>query len=456
MTRRSAAKAALVGLPAALIATTFAAWLSYRPPWLSPDIGALAGSAGDLLALVGLVGLVAMVAMGVRFPWVERTFGLDRVYRFHQVLGVVVLAVFVGHALLRTLQFSLHKGEGWQWSFLFYSGTREPALLLGHVAIYTFVILVVLAAFGRHRFPFRPWKSAHLGMYAVVALGFVHAWVKGSGEYARPPHLVVFAVLAAVALVLYVYRLDYWIERDRHRTWRVDRVVSETRDTTSLVLSRPEGPGPFGGRRAGQFAVIRVRRGRRWSEPHPFTISGPPGSDELRFTIKAAGRFTSAIPSLVPGTEVLCEGPYGVFTVDFEREREVVMISGGVGVTPFLSHIRHARQAAPATRITLLCANRTAGDIIAREELGEAAGGMGLRVVHALSKTPHEALPEASAGVTFESGRIDADLLARHVPSADASFYLCGPPPMQDAVLRALERTHGVKPSRVHRELFFY
>ncbi len=234
------------------------------------------------------------------------------------------------------------------------------------------------------------------------------------------------------------------------------RVEPETRDVTSLVLERPEGAGPFARRRAGQFAVIRVWRGGRWSEPHPFTISAPPAAEELRFTIKAAGRFTSAVPSLAPGTPVLCEGPYGVFTADLEREREVVMISGGVGITPFLSLIRHAVPAVPGGRITLICANRTADDIVAREELGAAARGGRVRVVHVLSQAEPDSLPAGGDGVTFERGHVTAELLARHVPSARASFLMCGPPAMQEAVFRALREAHGVRRRRVRRELFFY
>ncbi len=456
MDRRKVARVALLSVPAALAATTFGAWLSFRPPWRSPTLGALAGSVGDLLALLGLIGLGAMVTTGTRFPWVERTFGLDRVYRFHQPLGVAVFSTFVAHALLRTLRISLQHGGGWEWSFLFYAGTADPALLLGHVALYALILLISLAALGRRRIPFRPWKSMHLIVYGVVALAFAHAWLKGSAELMQAPNLAVFAVLAAVVLVACAYRLHYSIGRDRRRTWRVDHLVTETHDTTTLVVSRREGPGPFARRRAGQFAIIRVRRGNRWSEPHPFTISAPPGTEELQFTIKAGGRFTSAIPSLAPGTPVLCEGPYGVFTLEPDRETEIVMISGGVGVTPFLSHIRHARRIAPGARIVLLCANKSPADIIARDELAAVAAATELRVVHILSQTEPDALPEGAPGVTFESGRVSEDLMARHVPSADASFYFCGPPPMQSAVLHGLEQRHGVRPSRVHRELFFY
>ena len=450
------ARTAAVALPAALLAVIAAAWIAWRGPELEPSAVSLSGAVGDLLALAGLVGLAAMVVLGTRFPWVERAFGLDRVYRLHRLLGPAVLGVFAGHALLRTLHYSLRHGGGWSWGFLFSFSARDPALLLGHVAVAVLAVVVTVALLGRHRVPFRLWKSVHLLVYPAVLLGFLHAWIKGADEFAEPPNRAVFAVLAATLLAVSGYRLVYRLGRDRRRTWRVARVEPETRGVTSLVLERAEGAGPFARRRAGQFAVIRVRRGGRWSEPHPFTISSPPDSRELRFTIKAAGRFTSAVPSLAPGTPVLCEGPYGVFTADLARERELVMISGGVGITPFLSLVRHASRAAPELGITLICANRTADDIVAREELGAAARRGNLRVVHVLSEAPPGSLPPGGEGVTFERGHVTAELLSRHVPSARASFLMCGPPAMQEAVLRALREAHGVRRRRVRRELFFY
>jgi predicted ferric reductase len=456
VTRRGLARAATIALPVLLLGAILAAWIAYRGPKLALTVAALAGPFGDLLALAGLVGLAMMVVLGTRAPWVEHHFGLDRLYRFHQRLGPLVLALFAGHALLRTLHHSLKQGGGWSWSFLFYLGTRDPALLLGHLAIGALLVAAILALLGHHRVPFRTWKSAHLLVYPGVILGFVHAWIKGSGEFVEAPNLAVFVVLAIALLGVFCYRLAYMLGRDHRHTWQVSRVVPETHDVTSLVLERPAGPGTFAGRRAGQFAVIRVWREGRWSEPHPFTISAPPSEPELRFTIKAAGRFTSAVPSLAAGTPVLCEGPYGVFTADLSRERELVMISGGVGITPFLSLIRHAAQAAPGIRITLICANRTADDIIARDELSAASQRVPLRVVHVLSQAPPDSLPPDDAGVSFERGHVGAELLARHVPPGRPAFYLCGPPSMQEAVLRALRESHGVPRRRVRRELFFY
>lgn len=411
---------------------------------------------GNLVAIAAVAGFFIMVGLGVRLRSVEKRVGLDRMYSYHKILGLAIALLLITHALLRTLAFSLRNGGAWNWSFFFYLSLKNPALMLGHAAIYLLIIIVVVAFIGRHRIPFRSWKATHLLVYPILAIAFTHVLLEANKRGWGPRSMALSALLAGPLLALYTYRIVYVVRRHRECTWQVSDVIMETRDTNTLVVSRPQGPGKFGERKAGQFAIIRVREGRRWSDPHPFTISSPPASPDLSFTIKSAGRFTSAIPSLKPGAPVLCEGPYGVFNVDFSNEPEVVMICGGVGITPFLSNIRHAVDIGADARITLLCGNRSVEDIIAVEELKAAVERIRLCVVHVLSKPPHEGLPASSEKIIFESGHIDGGILTRHIHSPEASFYLCGPPRMQDTVLLAMKDYMGIPKSAVKRELFFY
>ncbi len=416
----------------------------------------ISGLFANLLGFCGLLGFVLMVALGTRFHRIERFLGLDRVYRIHKILGIVVLFTLIGHALLRTLAFSVIHGGRWAWSFLFYFSTRDTALLLGHLALYTLLLVVPLAIFGRHRISYWLWKNSHYLVYPVVALGFLHAWLEQKNRFASPSNLALFIPVGGILVFLSFYRLMAAYRLKRRATWKVAEVVRETNDTSTLVLERPEGPGPFGERKAGQFAIIRVHDGRKWSQPHPFTISAPPHSDKLHFTIKAAGKFTSAIPALKPGTMVLCEGPYGIFSMDFQNEHEIVMISGGVGITPFLSSIRHAVKVSAKSRFVLFCCNKTYDDIIAREELHSATHKIDLTIVHVLSKVRNEDLPESESKIKFESGYMTGRIVSNYVSNSDASFYLCGPPPMQSGVLNALRESLGIPPWKIKRELFFY
>ncbi len=439
-------------LPAAVVA---AAWLVLRRDDLSAGREHVIGAVADLAALLGLAGFVVLVTLGTRLAWVERTFGLDRMSRLHRRLAPWVVGLFILHGVGRTVRFSLGHGRSWTWSYLFYLGTGDPGLLVGHVALYLVLIAAGVALLRGKRLPFRVWKPGHLLVYPAVLLGFVHAAVKGWDDLRLFPNDAVYVALAASVLALFGVRAVDRMTRDRRGTWILERVVGETHGTTSLVLARDGDPGPFRFRRAGQFAVIRARSGRGWSEPHPFTISCEPAAKLLRFTIKAVGAFSAGVRALPPGTPFLCEGPFGAFCPDFEREKRIVMIAGGVGVTPFLSFLRHAARAAPDVGFVLIWANKTHADIIAEDELRALAGLPFLKVVHVLSQEPG-ALPESGEAVVYERGRVGAEVLAKHVARSPATYYLCGPSPLQKAVLAALRDALGVRSQEIRRELFFF
>lgn len=238
------------------------------------------------------------------------------------------------------------------------------------------------------------------------------------------------------------------------KVWKIKRTERENEDVTSVYLEAPDEE-LFRARKPGQFATIRIMGENGWSEPHPFTISCAPETDELRLTIKRAGKFTEAIQGIKPGSEVQFQGPYGKFLGDVDEHRELVFIAGGVGITPFMSALRHFRNVGAANRITLFWANKTLDDAFGREELEAMTGDIDLRVVYVLSRDDPPEHSEAGGRVLFEKGQVTREILQKHTISSTAAFYLCGPPAMQDYVLRQLEEC-GIGKDKVQREAFSF
>jgi predicted ferric reductase len=208
-------------------------------------------------------------------------------------------------------------------------------------------------------------------------------------------------------------------------------------------------------RKAGQYASIRIMRPDGWSEPHPFTISGAPEDAVLRLTIKKGGKFTSSIGELKPGSPVKCMGPLGVFCKDIDAKPSIVMIAGGVGITPFLSVLRHFRNIKAPNKVTLFWANKTIEDIFSTEEIKQMSRELSLNVVHCLSRDDdvNRYVDTQYPNVCYENGRLSEDILKRHGVVRDAAFYLCGPPLMMEAALNDLQKV-GVAPESVEREKF--
>jgi NAD(P)H-flavin reductase len=240
---------------------------------------------------------------------------------------------------------------------------------------------------------------------------------------------------------------------DMKNTCTVNRVEPENADITSVYIEGYDDK--FKKRKAGQYLTLRIQQDTDWSEAHPFTISCAPGDEILRVTIKKAGEFTSAIPMLKPGDPVKCAGPYGVFCRDIESRPDIVMIAGGVGITPFLSVLRHFKSNRVGNSILLMWSNKTIDDVFAREELNEMTKVLQLKVVYNLSREQDvdRYNDDAYPGACFLSGRITQDVLNEHVLSKDPSYYLCGPPPMQEFVLSQLG-AFGIEAASVEKEKF--
>jgi len=133
------------------------------------------------------------------------------------------------------------------------------------------------------------------------------------------------------------------------------------------------------------------------------------------------------------------------------------MIAGGVGITPFLSVLRHFRIMRAKNQAKLFWTNKTIDDVFAAEELQEMTKELDLLVVHTLSreKEVNRYLQGDFPQVDYASGYVTRDLLQRRVDLSNASFYLCGPPKMQEFVLGELEAC-GVSLDLVEKERFSY
>lgn len=241
--------------------------------------------------------------------------------------------------------------------------------------------------------------------------------------------------------------------QDQKNIWKVMKVVPENYNTNSLYLEGSDAG--FAARKAGQYASIRIMRPDGWSEPHPFTISGAPEDPFLRMTIKKEGSFTSAIPSLEPGSPVKCMGPLGAFCKDVDSRPSLVMIAGGVGITPFMSVLRHFRNTRARNSMLLFWANKTIDDVFCSDEMMQMTQELDLTLIHCLSRDDDVTryARQSYPKVVYESGRLSVDVLKRHGVVSQAAFYLCGPPPMMESALVELQKV-GVSPDAVEREKF--
>ena len=184
-----------------------------------------------------------------------------------------------------------------------------------------------------------------------------------------------------------------------------------------------------------------------------FTLSSSPSEGKIiRLTtrIRQESGFKKSLSELEIGSEIIGEGPNGEFVFDEHEKGSHVFLAGGIGITPFRSMIKYASDKKLSTPIRLIYSNSIPEEIAFRKELEEIASQnswLGL----SMTVTKPEESSEPWNGLT---GRID-EVLVKKLASGltDPTYWLCGPPPMVDAIGKVLGSL-GLSSGRVRTEKF--
>lgn len=179
-----------------------------------------------------------------------------------------------------------------------------------------------------------------------------------------------------------------------------------------------------------------------------FTIASAPSEALLRLTTRINSQpstFKQALTDLAPGALVEASGPYGQFVYG-EAGTPVVLIAGGIGITPFRSILAELAATRVRAPTTLLYSN-TSSDIAFRDFFATLTPDWpALRLVYTVTR------PDATwRGPT---GRIDGEFIKQHVPDpAQCQYFVCGPTALVDAI-RATLTELGIQAGRIKHEGF--
>lgn len=198
--------------------------------------------------------------------------------------------------------------------------------------------------------------------------------------------------------------------------------------TTQLLTLQAKHPTDAFHYEPGQYAAISFKRKYRPTPTRCFSIvTAPEETAVLQFSMRNKGRFTRAVTGLKPGDIVSVRGPFGGFIIEPNHAAKIVLLAGGIGITPFMSMIRHAALTQSATDITLLYSCPNQQDVPFGEELIKLEQtNPHFSIVFAISAGPIDRLSREQV----YSGRIDADLLesVTNGTFTDRTFFICGPP----------------------------
>lgn len=194
-----------------------------------------------------------------------------------------------------------------------------------------------------------------------------------------------------------------------------------THDVLRIVTRKPVGYKFI----SGQATDVSINKIGWQEEKRPFTFTCLPDDDYLEFTIKtypAHKGVTNQLLALKKDDELILHAVFGAITY----KNEGVFIAGGAGVTPFISIFRQLRAKKKIGSNVLVFANKTKADIILENELKDMLGDAFINILS----------DEKISG--YHYGRISEEFLKANLSGFDQQFYVCGPPPMMDALHKQL------------------
>jgi 3-phenylpropionate/trans-cinnamate dioxygenase ferredoxin reductase subunit len=332
-----------------------------------PDTSDASSLLSQLSVGMGLLAtslLVCAVVLPSRIRSLTRTLGIDGVLGIHRFVGLAVTMLVGLHIVLVLAA----KPANVALFDVLHAPNRARAAIGATVALVALVTLTVLRRRLRQRY--EVWRWMHLALAgSVLVLSALHIWWLN--------HLVrdtamraLFIVLALAALGVLGYRWLWLPIFGPCREYVVRELRPETSTVSTLVLEPRRDRRQRGYRTLafapGQFAWIRLNPSIGAQE-HPFTIASSAHVGLwTEFTIRHTGDFTNELRQLRLGSPVWVDGPHGAFTLDLRRCTGLVMIAGGVGITPMMSMLRtlaHRRDRRPHRLVVVA---RTLDDCPAR------------------------------------------------------------------------------------------
>jgi len=381
------------------------------------------------------LGFLGMALLGLqtiptsRLKFFTKLFPMDTLYTFHHRLSVFTFLIILVHPIL----LFINNPETLRLLNLVTAPWRARAGVIAVVAMLALVVTSIWREMMKIKYDI--WRWVHDGLsFLAIGLALFHMFKVNyymSLTYQKVIWLALTGIWLAIILYIRVARPINMIKKP----YKVVRVQEERGQSWSLYL-QPDGHEGMSFE-AGQFAWITNESPFIFRE-NPFSFSTSSENDDkiFGFTIKELGDFTSTIKDFKPGDTVYVDGPYGTFSMDEHRCKELVYIAGGIGSAPVMSMLRTLVDRNCKKNMVFFYGNPTWESIIYREELEELEQQLNLKLVHVLEKPTED--------WQGERGFITADVLQRHLPAnyKEATYFLCGPLPMIEAVEGALHKIH--------------
>lgn len=244
------------------------------------------------------------------------------------------------------------------------------------------------------------------------------------------------------------------------RPFKVSKKVQESKVITSFYLEPVNGQA-ISSFQPGQYVSVKVNiPGEEHTHIRQYSLSVAPGNSYYRISVKREdavedrpkGKVSNYLHRHIQeGDTLLLSAPAGDFVLNQQSELPVVLLSGGVGVTPLMSMLQTLAVTQPKREVYFIHAAINSD----YHALGEEVAALAQSHPHIHSYVCYQSPTEKDlAAQNFDKqGYIDLPWLQSILPSNEAEFYFCGPIPFMKVMNTAL-KNWNVPTERIHFEFF--
>lgn len=412
---------------------------SYLPILIFQDYSKIDSFAfwGRFFGLSGIVTLLWMYLLGIRAIFGKVIPDLFWINKIHKQLGIYGITILLTHPILL---FIFYDDLGINLLSLKIETEFDRHVLFGKIASSFLVLTWCASIFLRKKLSFRWWKKIHFAGYIVLPLSLIHSIEIGLNLQKSNGLSLYFILIGLIYFFAVIYRILFRLGFFRLK-YKVLSTTKITKDVVKIDLK------PVTKRlkiNPGQF--IYLQRNVK-SETHPFTVSHiDESTNNISITVKKLGKFTEEIQKISKDEVVIIDGAYGVFTSEVTNKKPIILIAGGIGITPFL-WIFEGLKSGFNKEVILFYGNKTEDGIAFRPMLEDLNREISdFKMINVISADPK---------FLGEKGFINFDLIKKYVNDElnNYNIFVSGPPILISKITKELLRK-GVKKENLFKEEF--
>lgn len=404
---------------------------------------------GGALGICSYVIFVNQFIITSRPKFIEKNFGMDKMYRFHMVMPLVAFIFGLIHNQIKESYFN----DSFQTTL------GSATLIIFGVIIVVSMLLMINKLFIKIKIVddvrnilkkfLKPKHEFLVTIHNITVVGIcvllVHILLSSSVKTNIPLEITLLAYFV-IALSMYFYHKVLKRSIAKSKEYTITDIIKECDNIITLKF-KPKNHKLFN-YKPGQYLYVKLYNSEIPKDEHPFTISSSPTiMDYVSVTVKQLGDFTNSLVKANVGDKAYIDGSYGSFTyLDLPKDNKLCFIAGGIGITPYLSMLRYLNVNEKNRSVILLWGVRDSSELICSEELDSIACNMKNLTI----------LPVLSSDKNYkgEQGYVDGARVKRLLNNdLDYEFFLCGPPIMMEKVVGDL-KSFNIDSNKIHFERF--